>query len=76
MHGLCTYGIALKAAVDELLDGDVTKVAKYSTRFAQPVFPGDTLRIDMWREDSQIVLGVSVEGNEDPTLTNTVIELA
>jgi acyl dehydratase len=75
LHGLCTYGIALKAAVDELLGGDVTKVAKYSTRFAQPVFPGDTLRVDMWREDSQILLGVSVEGKEGPALTNTVIDL-
>ena len=62
LHGLCTYGIALKAAVDEILDGDVTAVAKYSTRFAQPVFPGDTLRVDMWREG--------------PVLTNTVLELA
>ena len=76
LHGLCTYGIALKAAVDEMLDGDVTKVAKYSTRFAQPVFPGDTLQIDMWREGSQILLGVSVAGKEGPTLTNTVIEIA
>lgn len=76
LHGLCTYGIALKAAVDEILDGDVTAVAKYSTRFAQPVFPGDTLRVDMWREGSQVVLGVGVVGREGPVLTNTVLELA
>lgn len=75
LHGLCTYGIALKAVVDEILDGDVTKVAKYSTRFAQPVFPGDTLQVDMWREGDQILLGVSVVGKEGPTLTNTVIEV-
>ncbi|WP_246228871.1 MaoC/PaaZ C-terminal domain-containing protein [Mycolicibacterium psychrotolerans] len=75
LHGLCTYGIALKAAVDEALDGDVTKVAKYATRFAQPVFPGDTLQIDMWREGSQVLLGVSAIGKEGPTLTNTVIDL-
>lgn len=76
LHGLCTYGIALKAAVDEILDGDVTAVAKYSTRFAQPVFPGDTLRVDMWREGSRVVLGVGVVGREGPVLTNTVLELA
>lgn len=75
LHGLCTYGIALKAAVDEVLDGDVTRVAKYSTRFAQPVFPGDTLQVDMWTEDSQVLLGVGVVGKEGPTLTNTVIEV-
>lgn len=75
LHGLCTYGIALKAAVDTMLDGDVTKVAKYSTRFAQPVFPGDILQVDMWREGPQILLAVSVVGKEGPTLTNTVIEV-
>ena len=58
-----------------MLDGDVTKVAKYSTRFAQPVFPGDILQVDMWREGPQILLAVSVVGKEGPTLTNTVIEV-
>lgn len=75
LHGLCTYGIALKAAVDTMLGGDVTKVAKYSARFAQPVFPGDTLQVDMWREGARIVLAVSVVGKDGPTLTNTVVEL-
>lgn len=75
LHGLCTYGIALKAAVDEMLDGDVTAVAKYSTRFAQPVFPGETLQIDMWREDGQVRLEVGVVGREGPVLANTVVEL-
>ncbi|GLP76836.1 3-alpha,7-alpha,12-alpha-trihydroxy-5-beta-choles t-24-enoyl-CoA hydratase [Mycobacterium antarcticum] len=76
LHGLCTYGMALKAAVDELLGGDVTAVAKYSTRFAQPVFPGETLQIDMWREDKQILLSVGVVGREGAALANTVIDLA
>lgn len=76
LHGLCTYGIALKAAVDEMLGGDVAKVGAYCTRFAQPVFPGDTLQVDMWREGPQILLGVGVVGREGPTLTNTVVTLA
>ena len=51
-------------------------MAKYSTRFAQPVFPGETLQIDMWREGARILLGVGVVGREGAALTNTVVELA
>ncbi len=34
LHGLCSYGIVCKAVVDEVLGGDVTKVARYQARFA------------------------------------------
>ncbi|MFV0136287.1 MaoC/PaaZ C-terminal domain-containing protein [Streptomyces sp. HMX87] len=50
LHGLCTYGITLKAVVDTLLDGDVTRVRDYRTRFAGVVHPGETLRVRMWQQ--------------------------
>ncbi|MCZ9337482.1 3-alpha,7-alpha,12-alpha-trihydroxy-5-beta-cholest-24-enoyl-CoA hydratase, partial [Streptomyces sp. TRM76130] len=50
LHGLCSYGITLKAVVDTLLDGDVTRVRDYRARFAGVVYPGETLRVRMWRE--------------------------
>lgn len=40
LHGLCTYGMTLKAVVDTLLGGDVTRVRSYTTRFAGVVYPG------------------------------------
>lgn len=48
LHGLCSYGIGLKAVVDTVLGGDVTRVLGYRTRFAGVVFPGETLRVRMW----------------------------
>ncbi|NLU71723.1 3-alpha,7-alpha,12-alpha-trihydroxy-5-beta-cholest-24-enoyl-CoA hydratase [Streptomyces sp. HNM0575] len=50
LHGLCSYGIVLKAVVDTVLGGDVTRVRSYGTRFAGVVYPGETLRVRMWRE--------------------------
>ncbi|PZT69604.1 3-alpha,7-alpha,12-alpha-trihydroxy-5-beta-cholest-24-enoyl-CoA hydratase [Streptomyces sp. SW4] len=50
LHGLCTYGITLKAVVDTLLDGDVTRVRDYTARFAGVAYPGETLRVRMWEE--------------------------
>ena len=49
LHGLCTYGIAGKAVVDELLGGDPTPVSGYRARFAGVVYPGETIVTSMWR---------------------------
>ncbi|MDL5201296.1 MaoC/PaaZ C-terminal domain-containing protein [Streptomyces sp. ALI-76-A] len=74
LHGLCTYGITLKAVVDTLLGGDVARVRAYTTRFAGVVHPGETLRVRMWRGDGEIRVAVSaVERNEAPVLTDTVV---
>jgi acyl dehydratase len=57
LHGLCSYGIACKAAVDTALEGDVTAVAGYRARFAGPVFPGETLEVSVWDDAERIVVG-------------------
>ncbi|MCX4677565.1 MaoC/PaaZ C-terminal domain-containing protein [Streptomyces sp. NBC_01433] len=75
LHGLCTYGMTLKAVTDTLLDGDVTRIGAYSTRFAGVVFPGETLRIRMWAGDGRIQVAVSaVERDDAPVLVDTLIE--
>jgi acyl dehydratase len=77
LHGLCSYGIALKAVVDTMLDGDVARVRAYSTRFAGIFFPGETLRVRMWREDGRIrVSATSVDRDDAPVLADTVVEHA
>ncbi|MFF0158095.1 MaoC/PaaZ C-terminal domain-containing protein [Streptomyces sp. NPDC005263] len=77
LHGLCTYGITLKAVVDTLLGGDVARVRAYGTRFAGVVYPGETLRIRMWRQDSPAAVRVAVtvaERDDAPALADTVVE--
>ncbi|MEU0602680.1 MaoC/PaaZ C-terminal domain-containing protein [Streptomyces sp. NPDC006393] len=79
LHGLCTYGMTLKAVVDTLLDGDVTRVRSYATRFAGVVYPGETLRIRMWRRQGsdRVRVAVSaVERGDAPVLADTVVELS
>ncbi|MFE6284284.1 MaoC/PaaZ C-terminal domain-containing protein [Streptomyces sp. NPDC057877] len=76
LHGLCTYGMTLKAVVDTLLGGDVTRVREYRTRFAGVVYPGETLRVRMWRTSGTTVqVAVSaVERDDAPALADTVVE--
>ncbi|MFC5219170.1 MaoC/PaaZ C-terminal domain-containing protein [Streptomyces coerulescens] len=75
LHGLCTYGMTLKAVVDTLLGGDVTRVRSYVTRFAGVVYPGETLRIRMWPGEGSVRVAVSaVERDDAPVLADTVVE--
>ncbi|MFD7474849.1 MaoC/PaaZ C-terminal domain-containing protein [Streptomyces sp. NPDC059837] len=74
LHGLCTYGMTLKAVVDTLLGGDVARVRSYTTRFAGVVYPGETLRIRMWRREGSVRVAVSaVEQDDAPVLADTVV---
>lgn len=79
LHGLCTYGATLKSVVDTLLDSDVTRVREYRARFAGVVYPGETLRVRMWRPvvsdgDGSVRVAVSaVERDDAPVLADTVV---
>ncbi|MGW3655335.1 MaoC/PaaZ C-terminal domain-containing protein [Streptomyces sp. NPDC005151] len=75
LHGLCTYGMTLKAVADTLLDGDVARIGAYSTRFAGVVFPGETLRIRMWAGDGRLQVAVTAAERDDaPVLADTLVE--
>ncbi|MFD3700279.1 MaoC/PaaZ C-terminal domain-containing protein [Streptomyces sp. NPDC058646] len=74
LHGLCSYGMTLKAVVDTVLGGDVSRVRAYRTRFAGIVFPGETLRIRMWQEPGRVLVSVSAAERDDaPVLADTVV---
>jgi acyl dehydratase len=62
LHGLCSYGIVLREATDVLLDGDASRVAGFSARFAGVVFPGETIRISLWDEGDRILMSAAVDG--------------
>jgi acyl dehydratase len=75
LHGLCTYGMTLKAVVDTLLGGDVARVRSYATRFAGVVYPGETLRIRMWHHEDSVRVAVSaVERDDAPVLADTIVQ--
>ncbi|MFB6814435.1 MaoC/PaaZ C-terminal domain-containing protein [Streptomyces sp. NPDC056347] len=77
LHGLCTYGITLKAVTDTLFDGDASRVRSYRTRFAGIFFPGETLRIEMWDAGNEVRVEVSaVERENAPVLADTFVAYA
>lgn len=50
LHGLATFGITCHGLLRRLCDNDPTAVRAMSGRFSSPVYPGETLRVDIWRE--------------------------
>lgn len=71
LHGLCTWGIALREATDALLAGDAAAVGGFSARFAGVVFPGDLIDIALWDDGDRILLQASVE--DRPVLSDAVL---
>lgn len=77
LHGLCSYGLVLRAVVDEVLGGDVTRVHGYGVTFGGIFFPGETMRIRVWQEGTQLLVAATVVERDDaPVLKNVVVDLA
>jgi acyl dehydratase len=51
LHGLCTYGIVGRAVLKTLCGGTPQRLKRFDVRFSSPVFPGETLRVEVWREE-------------------------
>ncbi|MDP6342977.1 MAG: MaoC/PaaZ C-terminal domain-containing protein, partial [Alphaproteobacteria bacterium] len=49
LHGLCTFGVAGHAILRSYCDYDPTRFKAMSLRFSSPVYPGETIRTEMWR---------------------------
>jgi acyl dehydratase len=73
LHGLCSYGIVCKAAVDAALAGDVSVVARYQARFAGVVFPGETIVTEVWDEGDRVLIAAKTKERDKPVITNSVL---
>jgi multifunctional beta-oxidation protein len=70
LHGLCTYGIAGKHIFSKY--GDFKSI---KARFAKHVFPGETLEIQMWKEDQKVIFTVKVVERDAIAISSAAVEL-
>ncbi len=54
LHGLCTYGITCRSVLQEYAGFDPAKIKSHQVRFSSPVFPGETIAVDLWRDGEVI----------------------
>ena len=50
LHGLCTFGIACRAILATWCESRPERLHSLFTRFTAPVFPGETLRFEMYAD--------------------------
>lgn len=58
LHGLCTYGVTATVIAQAL---GAEYLSRYEARFSSPVYPGDELTVDLWREGRNVQFQVRVE---------------
>lgn len=76
LHGLASYGVVAKALVDGVLDGDASRLTGLAVRFAGPIFPGETIRTDVWREGDRLTLASTCpERDGAPVLSHATAEV-
>jgi acyl dehydratase len=75
LHGLCTYGIVAKAAVDRAVESGPEDVASFRARFSGIVYPGETLITRIWEEGDHLVVTAEAKERTVNVLSNGVIGL-
>jgi acyl dehydratase len=49
LHGLCTYGMVGRALLSRYCENDPRRMRQLDVRFTGPLYPGETLRLDLWQ---------------------------
>lgn len=65
LHGLCTYGICQRAILGEYCDFAPDSIKHFAVRFTGIVYPGETIRVDMWQDGKAISFeGFAIERDQ------------
>jgi acyl dehydratase len=68
LHGLCTMAFAARDLTHRYAEEDPSKLQSIAVRFAAPVFPGETLTLQVWEDDGAVTFQ-TVNGKGKPVLT-------
>ena len=76
LHGLCTLGVAGHALLKTVCDYDPARLKSMAVRFSAPVYPGETLRTEMWQDGKIVSFRCVVAERNAVVLNNGRAEIA
>jgi acyl dehydratase len=76
LHGRCTFGIAGHAILKTLCGYDPSRFISMEGRFSSPVYPGETIRTEMWRDGNVVSFRSTVPPRGVTVLNNGRAEIA
>ena len=76
LHGLCSLGIATRAIVQACCDNQPERLRSLSLRFSRPVFPGETLAVEIFRTDGGVQFRCRVKERDAVVLDRGRAEIA
>ena len=76
LHGLCTFGYAAHAVIKAFSGNDPRFFKSIRVRFADSVYPGETLITEMWKEsDTKIIFRCRIKERDKVVINNACVEL-
>lgn len=65
LHGLCTFGFAARHLIKLVGNDNPNSLKKLKARFSKAVYPGDTLKTEVWNENEHFIYQVRVMGRNN-----------
>jgi acyl dehydratase len=76
LHGLGTFGVSGHALLKIMCGYDPARLTSFAGRFSAPVFPGETIRTEMWRDGTLVSFRARVVERNVVAINNGRAELA
>ena len=65
------YGTTCRAIVSSsVCDYDPTKITGFDVRFSSPVFPGETISVDLWKDGNIVSFRARVAARDVTVINN------
>jgi len=70
LHGMCTYGITCRGILQTYADYDPSAFRRHVARFSAPVYPGETVTLEMWKDGDVISFEAKVKSRGVTVIKN------